>query len=116
MSAPAFSDLGPITLDQAIDGLAARLTPVTEAEPVALAAALGRVLAEDVVSAIDVPPHDNAAMDGIAVFFADLAPAGETRLPMTARVAAGHPLDRPARRGEAVRIFTGAPMPEGPDT
>ena len=61
----------------------------------------------------DVPPHDNSAVDGYAVFFDDLDPEAETRLPVTGRAAAGHPLKRPARRGEAVRIFTGAPMPEG---
>jgi molybdopterin molybdotransferase len=50
------------------------------------------------------------------VFFDDLDPEGETRLPVTGRAAAGHPLTGPAKRGEAVRIFTGAAMPEGPDT
>ena len=65
---------------------------------------------------MDVPPHDNSAVDGYAVFHDDLNPDGETILPIGGRAAAGHPLDRPARRGEAIRIFTGAPMPDGPDT
>jgi len=63
-----------------------------------------------------VPPHDNAAVDGYAVFFDDLrhrrahdAASGRTR-------GRRHPLDRPVRRGVAIRIFTGAPMPDGPDT
>ena len=77
---------------------------------------MGRILAEDVTADGDVPPHDNAAVDGYAVFFDDLRQADETRLPVTGRIAAGHPLERAARRGEALRIFTGAPMPNGPDT
>ncbi len=92
------------------------VSQVSEAEPLALHLALGRILLEDVVARIDVPPHDNSAVDGYAVFFDDLDPKAETLLPVSARIAAGHPLDRPARRGEAARIFTGAPMPEGPDT
>ena len=90
--------------------------PVTGAETVPLARAAGRILAADAVSAMDVPPHANAAVDGYAFFHDDLAGGAGTALPVTARVPAGHALGRPARRGEAIRIFTGAPMPEGPDT
>jgi len=103
-------------LDEALALLDSKLRPVCEPETLALAAASGRVLAEDVAAAVDVPPHDNSAVDGYAVFFDDLDPAGETRLPVTGRAAAGHPLGRAARRGEAIRIFTGASMPDGPDT
>jgi len=69
----------------------------------------------DVTAGRDVPPHDNSAVDGYAVYFDDLDPDADTRLPVTGRVAAGHPLGRPARRGAAVRIFTGAPIPVGAD-
>ncbi len=93
-----------------------KLQPVRDPETVSLARAAGRILAEDVVAGVDVPPHDNSAVDGYAVFFDDLDPDGETRLPVSGRAAAGHPLGQPARRGAAVRIFTGAPMPDGPDT
>ena len=55
-------------------------------------------------------------MDGYAIFFDDIAAEGDTRLPVTGRIAAGHPLGRAAHPGEAVQIFTGAPLPEGPDT
>lgn len=96
--------------------LAERVHPVAESERTPLAEALGRVLAADLVATRAVPPHDNAAVDGYAVFHADLKPDAETRLPVAGRAAAGHPLERPAQRGEAIRIFTGAPMPEGPDT
>ena len=90
-------------------------------ESVPLAAAGRRILADDLVAERDVPPHDNAAVDGYAVWFADLDPESPTRLPVTGRVPAGQPLGRPAVRGEAIRIFTGAPMPldaagGGPDT
>ncbi len=102
--------------DEALALLARTLTCVTETEPVPLSTGAGRVLAEDVVSPHDVPPHDNAAVDGYAVFFDDLDPDGETVLPVVGRATAGHPLDGPARRGTAVRVFTGARMPEGPDT
>ncbi|MCP5367636.1 MAG: molybdopterin molybdotransferase MoeA [Hyphomicrobiales bacterium] len=103
-------------LDRALDLLADRVGRVVGTETVPLAEALFRTIAEDVVAPRDVPPHDNSAVDGYAVFFDDLDADDETRLPVTARIAAGHPLDRPARRGEALRIFTGAPLPQGPDT
>ena len=86
-----------------------------------LDSALGRITARDIVAPRDVPPHDNAAVDGYAVYFDDLAAQGPTLLPVAGRISAGHPLAGPARRGEAYRIFTGAPMPkgetdDGPDT
>ncbi|WP_207458793.1 gephyrin-like molybdotransferase Glp [Azospirillum sp. SYSU D00513] len=105
-----------MAVDRALSLLAERIGPVTGTERAGLGDALGRILAEEVVAPFDVPPHDNSAVDGYAVFFDDLDPAGDTRLPVTARVPAGRALGRPGRRGEAVRIFTGAPMPEGFDT
>lgn len=103
-------------VDAALALIEARITPVVEAETVPLAAASARILATDLVANIDVPPHANSAVDGFALAHADLAPEGETVLPVTGRVAAGHPLGRPIARGEAIRIFTGAPMPDGADT
>lgn len=103
-------------LSDALALLADRLSPVTETETIPLTTALNRALAEDVTASCNVPPHNNAAVDGYAVYFDDLVVGEKTRLPITGRIAAGHPLDRPARRGEALRIFTGAPAPEGPDT
>ncbi|MBK1669753.1 molybdopterin molybdenumtransferase MoeA [Rhodovibrio sodomensis] len=103
-------------VEEALAQIRQRITAVAEPETVGLHDALGRVLLEDVVSAIDVPQQGNSAVDGYAVFFDDLNPEAETTLPVAGRVAAGHALDRPARRGEAIRIFTGAPMPDGPDT
>ena len=99
---------------QALAVLDARLTPAAGIETVALAEGLGRILAEDLVSPINVPPHDNSAVDGFAFRFADRT--GDGVLPVVGRVAAGHPLAGPLPLGGAVRIFTGAPLPEGADT
>ena len=112
----AFAEDSLMPLNEAVAILKDRIRRVTPSETVALTAAMGRVLAEDVQADRDVPPHDNAAVDGYAVFFDDLSLAGETCLPVAGRAAAGHPLGRPGRRGEAIRIFTGAPMPAGSDT
>ncbi|MGB0671127.1 MAG: molybdopterin molybdenumtransferase MoeA, partial [Rhodospirillales bacterium] len=103
-------------MDEALALLAERAETLAEPETVPLTGALGRILAEDVIACRPVPPHDNSAVDGYAVFFDDLSADQETLLPVGGRVAAGHPLGREARRGEAIRIFTGAPMPAGPDT
>jgi len=109
-----------LSLDDALADLKTRLEPAVETENVAIIEATGRFLAEDIAAPRDVPPHDNSAVDGYAVYFDDLDPEVGTRLPVTGRIAAGHPLDRDAVRGEALRIFTGAPMPggieSGPDT
>jgi molybdopterin molybdotransferase len=103
-------------VDAALALIEARIVPVVEEESVPLSEAAGRILARDVVARMDVPPHANSAVDGFALAHADLAPDRETVMPVAGRAAAGHPLDRPAARGEAIRIFTGAPMPDGTDT
>ncbi len=96
--------------------IAERITPVAEVEEVALSRALGRVVAADMVAADDLPPFDNSAVDGFAVRHADLAAAADTRLTVAERVMAGHAAAHPLAPGEAIRIFTGAPMPAGADT
>jgi molybdopterin molybdotransferase len=78
--------------------------------------ALGRVLAEDVISPIDVPAHDNSAMDGYALRAADLSPGGETPLKVIGAALAGRPFAGSVGRGECVRIMTGAIVPAGSDT
>ena len=91
---------------------------VLEAETVPLMDTLGRVLAEDVVSAEDVPAFDNSAMDGYAVRFADTQKASEAdpvKLRVVGDLAAGAVPDAPLGPGEAVRIMTGAPVPPGSD-
>ena len=91
---------------------------VLETETVPLLDALGRVLAEDVVSAEDVPAFDNSAMDGYAVRFADTQSASEAQavhLRVIGDLAAGAVPSNPLGTGEAVRIMTGAPVPPGSD-
>jgi len=95
--------------------LSERITAVTERERVSLTAALGRILAEEVVSPVNIPPAPNSAVDGYAVYHADLNPDDETRLPVAGRITAGQQDLPEARRGAAVRIFTGARMPAGED-
>lgn len=101
---------------EALAILAERVEVTAGVETMPLPRALNRFLAQDVVSTRAVPPNDNAAVDGYAVFFDDLNAEEETRLRVVGRVAAGGVLEQAPRRGEAVRIFTGAPMPAGPDT
>jgi molybdopterin molybdotransferase len=69
------------------------------------------VTANDVRAPIDLPPFDNSAVDGYAVRHADLAAGSETRLAIVDRVAAGHNARKELASGQAIRIFTGAPMP-----
>jgi molybdopterin molybdotransferase len=89
---------------------------VTANEPAPLADAVGRVLAADVVAGIDLPPQTNSAVDGYALYHADLLTDRPTLLPVHGRAAAGQAPGGPSPRGQATRIFTGAVMPEGPDT
>ncbi|MGH7092953.1 MAG: molybdopterin molybdotransferase MoeA, partial [Stellaceae bacterium] len=105
-----------LSVDAALALIGERVAAVAGAQTVPLAAAAGRVLARDLVAGINVPPHANSAVDGYALAHADLSPDADTLLPIGGRAAAGHPLGRALLRGEAIRIFTGAPMPDGADT
>ena len=96
--------------------LGERVAPVAEIETVRLDQAFGRVLARDVVALIDLPPFDNSAVDGYAVRSRDLAPDADTTLAVAGRAAAGHAAAQALAPGAAIRIFTGAPMPQGADT
>jgi len=115
----AFKPLMP--LDEAWSRLAQALqvqlpSPGTETLPTEQA--LNRVLAQDLVSAVDVPPHDNSAMDGYALCWADWQGAqdaqGVSVLPQGQRIAAGQ-VGQPLAAGHCARIFTGAPIPAGAD-
>jgi molybdopterin molybdotransferase len=92
------------------------LAPMTAVERVHVRSALGRVLAGDVISPFAVPSHDNSAMDGYAVRFADLATDGETVLKRVGESFAGKPWSGAIQHGECVRIFTGGVMPPGADS
>jgi molybdopterin molybdotransferase len=92
------------------------LTPLTATQRVHIRRALDRVLAEDLTSPIAVPGHDNSAMDGWAVRFADLDPAAETELTRIGESFAGKPYAGTLGPRETVRIFTGGVMPANADT
>jgi molybdopterin molybdotransferase len=103
-------------VEKARAAIRACLAPVPVNELVPLRTALGRVLAEDIVPAIDVPGHDNSAMDGYAVRIADLAPDGESVLEEIGTALAGRAFDGRVGAGQCVRVMTGAVLPEGADS
>ena len=92
------------------------LEPVTATQRLPIRSALGRVLAEDVVSPVNVPAHRNSAMDGWAVRGADLKPDSETTLTEIGSSFAGRPVAGRVGAGQCVRIMTGGVVPEGADT
>jgi len=108
---------GPaLPLSEALGRVLAAVTPVSDSERLPIRQALGRVLGSDVRSTIDVPAHDNSAMDGYALRSADLPDAAPLRLRLIGTAFAGRPFDGRVGEGESVRIMTGAPVPEGADT
>jgi len=102
-------------VDKAREAIRACLAPIEGIERVALRAALGRVLAQDIVPSIDVPAHDNSAMDGYAVRAADLKADGEVVLEETGSAFAGRPFEGRIGPGQCVRVMTGAVLPQGAD-
>jgi molybdopterin molybdotransferase len=108
-------DPNALRVDKAREAIRSCLAPVTGIERLAARAALGRVLAEEIVPALDVPAHDNSAMDGYAVRSADLRPDRETALREIGSALAGRPFSGAVGAGECVRVMTGAVMPAGSD-
>jgi molybdopterin molybdotransferase len=102
-----------MSLDDALQALLANIQPLSKTETVATLEADGRVLAQDLVSALQVPAFDNSSMDGYAVRSADLQQMG-AELTVTQRIAAGH-FGEALLTGQTARIFTGAPVPHGAD-
>ena len=102
-----------LSLEEALQRLLAPVAPFPEHDRLPTAEALGRVLAEDLVSPLDVPPLANSAMDGYAVRLSNIPDEGVV-LPVSQRVAAGQ-VGAVLEPGTAARIFTGAPVPEGAD-
>jgi molybdopterin molybdotransferase len=101
---------------EALALLKQRVAPVAGTEPVALAEAAGRILAEAAIAPRPVPAHTNAAVDGYSFAAADYDVGAGKELPVDGRAAAGHRLERAPAPGSAARIFTGAVMPSGHDT
>jgi len=117
LSDDCFAFGGPLmTIEDAHALFGERLVAVVGTEDLPVLDADGRILAEDCVAPIDVPPFPNSAVDGYAVRFADLRASDATVLPVGAVVAAGDSSEGVSVAGSAVRIFTGAPMPAEADT
>jgi molybdopterin molybdotransferase len=109
-------DPNSMPVAKAREYIRAFLSPVTAVERLHIRAALGRVLAEDVLATTNVPAHDNSAMDGYAARFADLASDTEVALKVVGTSFAGKPFEGRVEAGQAVRIMTGGVMPPGCDT
>ena len=105
-----------LPVDEARRRLFASLQPISESLEVPILEALNRVLAQNVVSPLDVPPQANSAMDGYALVAASIPASGEAALRVVGTAWAGKPFAGRVETGQTVRIFTGAIMPEGSDT
>jgi molybdopterin molybdotransferase len=117
LSDDCFAFGGPMmSVDEAVSIIAARVTAVRDIETVSLTAADGRILAKEISAPLPLPPFTNSAVDGYAVRSGDLAQVEEQAFPVAGRVQAGASAQGPVEPGHAVRIFTGAPMPQGADT
>ena len=107
---------GLLTVAEAQVRILGGVSAIKESETLPVRDALDRVLAEDIVSTINVPSHTNSAMDGYAVRAADLADDGVREFPVPGTSWAGRPWLTPIEPGQAVQIMTGGMMPEGADT
>jgi len=117
LSDDCFAFGGPLmSVDEAVGIIAARVTAVREVETVPLDQADGRILATDISAPLPLPPFTNSAVDGYAVRSRDLPAGEEAVFPVMGRVQAGASARAPVKPGHAIRIFTGAPMPDGADT
>jgi molybdopterin molybdotransferase len=117
LSDDCFAFGGPMmSVDEAVAIIATRLSAVDGIEAVPLERADGRILAGDISASLPLPPFTNSAVDGYAVRSSDLPLREEAAFPVSGRIQAGASAREPVKPGHAVRIFTGAPMPEGADT
>jgi molybdopterin molybdotransferase len=117
LSDDCFAFGGPMmSVDEAVAIIAARVSAVDEIQTVPLESADGRILAGDLSASLALPPFTNSAVDGYAVRNDDLPRREEASFPVSGRIQAGASAPAPVKPGHAVRIFTGAPMPEGADT
>ncbi len=117
LSDDCFAFGGPMmSVDDAVATIAARVTAIAECESVELTDADGRVLSSDVRAPMALPPFTNSAVDGYAVRSADLPRDNERAFSVSGRIQAGSPAPGMIAPDQAIRIFTGAPMPNGADT
>lgn len=116
LSDDCFAFGGPLmSVDEAVAIIAARVAAIRDVERVDLMQADGRILAADLKAPLPLPPFTNSAVDGYAVRHSDLTAAEAQAFPVNGRVQAGASA-QPMAAGAAMRIFTGAPMPDGADT
>ncbi len=117
LSDDCFAFGGPMrSLDDTAALIASQLSVVEESEIVPLAIADGRILAKDLVAPLPLPPFTNSAVDGYALSGDDVPETVEKVFPVVDRIQAGMASDVPVVPGQAIRVFTGAPLPEGVDT
>ena len=105
---------GLLPFEEALSNILGQITVVTETETIAIEETLNRVLAHDVVSPVNVPPHNNSAMDGYA--FAAVSLEKSMTLTLAGRSMAGSPFQSECKTGQCIRIMTGAKMPAGCDS
>ncbi len=106
----------PLTVEEALQRIKQDLQATSGEEQLAIRSALGRILAEDVLSRINVPPYNNSAMDGYVMRGADLPKEGKTQITIIGTSYAGLPYSETIQAGQCARIFTGAVIPAGTDT
>ncbi|EAS64563.1 bifunctional molybdopterin-guanine dinucleotide biosynthesis adaptor protein MobB/molybdopterin molybdotransferase MoeA [Photobacterium angustum] len=110
------SDINPagmLSVTQGREKILEQIKPLNNSESVNLYQALGQIVAQDILSPVNVPQHTNSAMDGYAISGDDIE---RESYHVVGQVLAGHSYDKPLEHGEAVRIMTGAPVPQGADT
>ncbi len=116
LSDDCFAFGGPMmSVDEAVGIIAARVSAVADVETVSLTTADGRILASDIAASLPLPPFTNSAVDGYAVRSRDLPSGVEAVFAVAGRIQAGASASEAIRPNHAMRIFTGAPMPEGAD-
>src|ERR1035437_3529443 len=115
LSDDCFAFAGPMmSVEEAVGIIAGRVTAVQDVETVSLTEADGRILAAGISAPLPLPPFTNSAVDGYAVRSGDLPLREEAAFPVTGRVQAGASARAPLEPGHAMRIFTGAPIPDEP--
>ncbi|PCI70559.1 MAG: molybdopterin molybdenumtransferase MoeA [Piscirickettsiaceae bacterium] len=111
------NEQGTLTVERALQNMLDAVNEKTTVERINLADAVDRILAEPIISPINVPSHRNSAVDGYAVMQSDLASGSDIQsLNVIAKVVAGHPYGGSLKQGEAIQIMTGAQMPKQADT
>ncbi len=109
-------DPNSLSFEQALQRIKESIKPIKGKKNVTIREAAGHILAEDVTSPLDIPPFVNSAMDGYAINAADIPASGDATLSVIGKSFAGAPFNGAVKKGEAVRIMTGAVVPDGADT